>query len=384
MAHTTISPSRRAAGLSLLRARGGPTPPRIALPAAGLALASALAFLVTSCSAPTPGSTGPASLVPTVEGWETAAIETAGATPEPVPIVIGLPYKPDVQFTPLYVAAARGYYEDEGLAPKFEYGDESAFVRVVAGRKMPAMIGSGEQVIMARAEKVPVTYVMTWYQRFPGVVFSDDPEINTPSDLVGRKVGLPALSGASYTGWRALLAANDIDDRDITTEVVGFTQLEAVTQDRVDAAVGYAANEPVQMRAMGIEPTVIEIADTANIVSNGLIVAESMIYDSPTLVQSLVTATLKGIRDTLEDPDAAFDIFLQQVPEANDPAVIESQRAVLEASLPYYRSKRLGAIDYEAWTQTQNLLLSEGMIDEATPVDQMIDVSFVENADLGE
>jgi NitT/TauT family transport system substrate-binding protein len=350
---------------------------------ASFLIVAVAALSLAACSSPTSVPADFGTPIPTVEGWETEAIATLGATPEPIGVQIGLPFMPDVQFTPFYVADEKGYFKEGGLDPEFTYGDESTFVRLVAGRNMTAMVASGEQVILARASEVPVTYVATWYQRFPGVVFSADPAIADPGDLVGRKVGLPAASGASYTGWRALLAANEIDPTTVETEIIGFTQLEAVSQGRVDAAVGYAANEPVQMRANGDDPSVIGIADSFNLVSNGLIVADTLAYESPSVVQALVNGMLKGIRDTVENPEAAFDIAVRAVPEAADPAVRDTQMQVLMESLPYWEAEMLGAIDAGSWTATQDFLVAEGIVESPTPVEDMIDTQFVDAADLG-
>jgi NitT/TauT family transport system substrate-binding protein len=346
------------------------------------AIASVLAL--AGCSQPTAGPGAESGLpIPTVEGWETQAVATLGATPAPVPVVVGLPYKPDVQFTPWYVADRRGYFEDEGFAVEFRYGDESSFVRLVAARDMTAVVASGEQVILARANTVPVTYVATWYDRFPGVVFSDDPALGAPAALVGHTVGLPALSGASYIGWQALLAANQLDPAEIDTQVIGYEQLAAVLEGRVDAAVGYAANEPVQLVQRGVTPVVIEIADSFNLVSNGLIVGDSLIAESPEVVQALVNGFLRGLRDTLADPDGAFAVALQAVPEAADPEVRAAQRAVLEASLRFWTAPRLGAIDPARWRDSQAFLLQAGLIEAATPIEAMIDARFVDAASVG-
>lgn len=349
--------------------------------ARALVLILALAIGPSACSGPTPDSVQ--APVPTVEGWEAEAIATLGATPAPVPVTIGLPYQPDVQFTPLYVADAKGYYRDEGFDVSFRYGDESDFIRLAAAREdITAVVASGEQVILARGQGIPVTYVMTWYQRFAGAVFSDDLSIQKPADLVGRKVGLPAPSGASYSGWLALLSANDIDARSVTTEIIGFRQLEAVLQGQVDAAVGYAANEPVQARQRGVDVAVIEIADSFNLVSNGLVVAEGLILESPEVVQALVTGTLKGIRDTLDDPDAAFELALQVVLEAADPSVRDVQRQILGESLRFWDGPQLGSIDAAAWERTQEFLVEAGITDTRTPVAEMIDSRFVDAAGI--
>jgi NitT/TauT family transport system substrate-binding protein len=349
-----------------------------------LVLAALGAALVAACGPSSSVSpAGNQEPVATVEGWETEAIETAGATPVPVSVQVGLPYKPDVQFTPWYVAQSAGHFADEGLDVSFEYGDEASFLRIVAARDMSATVASGEQVVMARSNGIPVTYVATWYDRFPGVVFSNDPSLNRPEALVGTTVGLPAVSGASYLGWQALLAANNIDPDSIDTQVVGFEQLSSVLEGRVDAAVGYAANEPVQLALQGSEPAVIEIADSFNLASNGLVVADTAIYESPTVVQSIVSGFLRGLEQTLGDPEAAFEVALTYVPEAGDPEVREAQRAVLEESLRFWSQARLGAIDAVRWQETQDFLLETGLIDEATPVEEMIDMQFVEAAGAG-
>ncbi len=339
-----------------------------------------LLALVSACATTEPAPTP--TFVPTVEGWQTEAVATLG-TPAPIPLTMGLPYRPDVQFAPLYLAQERGYYTDRGFDVSFEYGDEATFVRLVAAREKAAAIASGEQVILARSQGIPVTYVMTWYQQFAGAVFSGDTTIEEPADLVGLKVGLPAASGASYTGWQALLYANDIDPLTVQTEVIGFEQLQAVLQGRVDAAVGYVANEPVQMRALGEEPSVIVIADYFNLVSNGLVVAEGMINESPDVVQALVTATMMGIRDALADPEAAFEVVLKVVPETSDPEVRDIQQQVLQESLPFWEADLLVEIDPDEWTKTQDFLQLQGMIETSTPVESMIDTRFVEAADVG-
>ena len=65
-----------------------------------------------------------------------------------------------------------------------------------------------------------------------------------------------------------MLAANELGEADVETDVVGFEQLDAVCNGRVDAAVGYAANEPVRTCGEDEEMQVLEIADVFNVVSN--------------------------------------------------------------------------------------------------------------------
>jgi NitT/TauT family transport system substrate-binding protein len=245
---------------------------------------------------------------------------------------------------------------------------------------MAAVVAGGEQVILARGAGVPVTYVATWYQRFPVAIFSLDPTIQKPADLVGRKVGLPAESGASYIGWQAFLAANGLQPDSVKTEVVGFMQRDAVLQKRVDAAVGYVVNEPLQLKADGKAVSVMEIADSFNLVSNGLVVASRSIDTRRPIVQGLTTAMLEGIRDTLDDPAGAFEIALKTVPEAGAPSVRATQRQVLDASLRLWDAPELGAINPDAWLRSETFLTRIRLLDHEVPAEGMIDPSFVNAA----
>ena len=378
---------------------------------ASLTVLLSLSMMPGACTPPEPQPGSPGSAAGVAEATDADPVSTVavvtdatGATPsdsgtkrplatppsevqvperEPIPVTIGLPFQPDVQFAPIYTALANGAFlsaEGVPLDPTIEYGDENDFLRLLAAGKMDAVVASGEQVILARAGGIPVTYVATWYQRFPVVVFGLDPAITRAEDLAGLKVGLPMQAGASWIGWQALLAKSGIPLEAIDTEVVGFEQLTSVRAGRVDAAVGYAANEPVRLLADGREPWVIEIADSFNLVSNGLVVAESAIVERPEVVQALVDAFLAGLADTLADPDRAFEVALESVPAADDDAVRPIQRRVLEASLPYWappEGSPLGSIDKARWTDSLAFLRQIGLIDQSVAAADLYDDRFV-------
>ena len=301
----------------------------------------------------------------------------------PVAIQLGVGYIPSVQFAPLYVAIEKGYFAEEGLDVSLEYGYETDFLKLLAAGKRAFVIASGDQIILGRAQGLPVTYIAEWYTRYPVVVFSPaDKGIAAPADLIGKTVGIPGLFGASYVGWKALVTAADLPEDQITLKTVGFNQAEALQQGLVDAAVDYAANGPVQFRQQGIPADVIVVDDYMHLPANGLVTSEQMIAEHPDQVEGMVRGMLRGMAYTLAHPDEAFAISLKFVPEAAQNR--DANRAIFDASLPYWTPASpdaLGRTDPAIWPATAAFMQQAGLVDKLVPTDGIWTNDFVEKAD---
>jgi NitT/TauT family transport system substrate-binding protein len=305
----------------------------------------------------------------------------ASSTVSPTPlesIQLGVGYVPNVQFAPFYVAQVKGFFAQQGLAVTLEYGMETDFVALTGQGQRQFSIASGDQVILARAQKLPVVYVLKWYQRFPvGVMALAQTGIETPQQLEGHTLGIPGPYGASYAGWKALAYAAHLDETKIRLESIGFTQAEAVTQGKVDAAVVYITNEPVQLRQGGWKVNVVGVSDYINMVSNGLITNETTIRDHPELVRRMVSASLQGLVYTLAHPDEAFSISRSKVPEITDQNA-PTQRAVLDASLALWRTDTPGVSDRQAWVDTLNAMQATGLVQGGPDVQAIFTNQFVQ------
>ncbi len=307
------------------------------------------------------------------------APEVQSETPtELTHIDLGVGFVPNIQFAPFYVAQAKGFYAEEGLDVSLEHGYENDFVALTAQGERQFAIASGDQVILAQAQKLPVTYVMKWYEKYPvGVLAKADTGIKNPTDLDGHSVGIPGQFGASFVAWKGLVYAAGVDESSIDLREIGFTQAEALAQNTVDAAVVYIANEPVQLAQSGEKVTVIQVSDYLNLVSNGLVTNEKLIREKPELVSKMVRASLKGLAYTIENPDEAFDLARAFIPDMTDEDA-PTQRQVLATSIDLWRSDNLGVSDSQAWADSVNFMRQSGLLDTDVNVDSLYTNQFVQ------
>jgi len=286
-------------------------------------------------------------------------------------------YIPNIQYAPFYAAVEKGYFKDAGIEIEFDYKFETDGVALVGAGELPFAVVSGEQVLLARAQGLPVTYVAAWYQQYPvSVVAKSEADVLVPQDLKGKTIGLPGLFGASYIGLRALLNAGKLTEEDVTLDAIGFNQVELVAAGQQDIIVGYAANEPIQLRAQGIAVTEIRVADYAQLASNGLLASEKVINEDPDLVRAFVNAFLRGLEDTIANPDEAFSISEAYIPNFAD-LDANVQKQVLETSVEQWKTNRPGYSDPQAWENMQEVLLDMGLLAEELDLGRAFTNEFI-------
>lgn len=306
-------------------------------------------------------------------------MSVSAATTQMDKVTLAMGYIPSVQFAPFYVAQARGYYRAAHLDVTFDYGSSTDLLKAVGTGRYAFANSDSDGVIAARASGVPVRYIAAEYQRFPIVVFAlASSHINTAADLRGKTIGLPGLYGSTYIGLLALLRHAGLGPKDVHLVSIGYTQASSVISKHVQAAVTYAMNEPVLLRAEGYSITVLPVADAAHIVGAGLITSDSLITSNPDLVSRFVHASLAGLRDTLANPTAAFTISRKQMPTLNATEA-QQQFGVLKAALAYWHvaGQSLGYAPPAAWTNLENIMRAEGQLTHTVPVNDLFTNQFI-------
>ena len=336
------------------------------------ALTVALALVVMACS---PGVSPSASTTA-----QASASPAAGCGPAPTsltPLTVGLGYIPSVQFAPFYLAQAACYYQQAGLAVTFQNKIETDLVLLVGQGSIDIGVADGTDVIPAVSQGIPVQYIATIYGTYPSIVFAKATSgIKTAADLRGRKIGIPGRYGSSWVMLQALLAAGSLTPADVTIEEYpDFGQGVAVQQGAVDAATGFANNEPVQLELAGTKAVVLHVDDKVALPGPGLIAGSATIASKREAIAAFVAATIRAMNEIKASPAKGLDAAVATVPELATNRDVQS--AILAATIatwpgPASVAGGLGAINRAGWTASIDFMTGLGLVPKPVTVDDVV------------
>jgi len=363
-----------------------PNPGRSLDPIRLLAVVVSLAaLLAAACS--TGGATGtPVASASSAGASPTAEPSTTAASPSgaPVKLNVGLGYIPSVQFAQFYLADQAGYYRDAGLDVTFQNGRDSDLIPLAAQGQIDIAIADGTSLIPAVSQGIPVRYLATIYAKFPNVVLAKSSSgIKSAADLKGRKIGTPGKYGSSWIMLQGLLASANLTVDDVTVSTYPtYGQLIGLEKGQVDAATGFANNEPVQLAATGETPVVLPIDAIVPLPGNGLIAGTKAIQTKRDALALFISATLRAMTDISADPQKGLDAAITAVPDlATDKA---GQLAVLQATIDmwhnaYTDAHGLGAVDRSAWTRSIAFMagLPGGLVPNPVTAGAIVDDSLL-------
>jgi len=118
------------------------------------------------------------------------------------------------------------------------------------------------------------------------------------------------------------------------------------------------------------------VADYVQLAANGILASEKVVAENPDLVRAFVGAFLKGLADTVANPDEAFKMSESYIPNFADlDATVQKQ--VLETSIEQWMTDRPGYSDPQAWENMQNVLLDMGSISDKQDLGKAFTNQFI-------
>jgi NitT/TauT family transport system substrate-binding protein len=105
--------------------------------------------------------------------------------------------------------------------------------------------------------------------------------------------------------------------------------------------------------------------------------SDDIIKQKPDMIRKFVRASLRGMKDIMDNPEKAADEFVSFVPEwkGKEKGVVYAFN--MYAKDVYPGQKVLGEVDPDRLTKLQDFYLAKGFIQKATPVNELYTNEFV-------
>jgi putative hydroxymethylpyrimidine transport system substrate-binding protein len=295
------------------------------------------------------------------------------------PVQMLLDWYPNADHAGIFAAVGEGYFAEEGLAvtPTVP-SDAAAALKEVGAGKAPFAVSYAPEVLVARAQGVPVVAVGALITHpLNSILVRSDSGIESPRDLEGKVVGQAGLP-LDRPLLDTAVAADGGDPALVRTRNVGFNLAPALAAGRVDAIVGAYWNiESVDLAAQGIETRAFRLEE------NGvpdydelvLVTSDRIAADRPELVEAMLAGLRRGQDWAATDQAGAVQHLVDANPDL-DPEIVAEQIALTADLLSPADGETLDMSRAE-WAAFATWMRENGLLDRDVDVDAAMTTRFL-------
>lgn len=298
-----------------------------------------------------------------------AVAVTLGAAPalgQATPVSVALDWTPNTNHIGLFVAEAKGYYADAGLAVDILPYADTAAATLVANRVADFGIVGSIGLFTQRAAGADLVAAYALVQTETGrLVFkADRADIARPRDLDGK------LYAGFGSGWENALIGtiirNDGGKGEFETVTLGTSAYEALANDTVDFTLEVYTWEGVKAERDGPAQRAFRYADYGVPDQHTNFIASSGAYleAHAEVAQRFIAATRRGYAYAVEHPDEAADLLVAANPDAalDRDFVRASLAALIEGNYLRGADGAVGTIDPDKMEAVGRFLYAAGLL----------------------
>ena len=280
-------------------------------------------------------------------------------------------------FAPWQLAKHKGYYAAEGLEVSFQRAKGGVDVAKQVGvGNAPIGGGIGDTSILVRPNGIPVRSVaLLGGGSLVQLVARADRNINKVEDLKGKTITVMSYQDTTFFASQGILASRGLTRNDANIQAAGpqgvwklFVEGKADAMMGVPDWIGIAYGAKVKLKIFNAQ-------DYFPSMAQAILASDDMISKNPKLIQGLVRATLKGLKDIMDNPDAAAAEYVKAVPRWKVAPMASTFK--LYNKFTYPGQAVLGAMDEKKLTELQDFYHKAGFIKKKSPVTDLYTNQFV-------
>lgn len=266
---------------------------------------------------------------------------------------------------PLVLAIEKGYFAEAGLDVSVGrgFGSADSIAQIAAGQYD---IGEGDMYAMmafnAKNPNQQLVAVAIKFNRSPFVIVTKaDSEFSEPAKLAGAKLAAPVGDGPRRL-WPVLAKEVGVEaDRVQWMNVEPQRRESTLAQGDADGISCFSMScLPVLNHKLGLSQDSLNVFYYndygLDLYGNALIVRKAFLEANPEIVRGFVAAYIKGLQDTLADPEAALAVVTTYTDPNLFDVALESERMQIAVERLYTGPETatigLGAVDPERLATT--------------------------------
>lgn len=282
-------------------------------------------------------------------------------------------------FGPWMLAQAKGYYEKEGLKVNFvtARGGVDVAKQIGAGN---AVIGGaiGDTPIIARSQGIPVKAVAVLGSgSLMQLVSHKDEKIESPRELKGKTVTVLAYTDTTYYALLGMLSKVGLTKNDVNIQAAGPAGVWQQFAGKKASAMAGVPDWTVSAMEAGAQVDILPADVYFKSMAQAILASDDTIQKNPQLIQKLVRATLKGMKDIMADPKSATVAYVAHVPAHKGKEASIQKAFELFNQYVYASQKVPGTMDEARLAELQKFYVTNGVVPKETPVKDLYTNQFV-------
>lgn len=320
---------------------------------------------------------------------ERTAESTAGARPaEPATVVVATPFPSALAFPELYVAQARGYFDDLSLDVSVEPldGSGSTLQSLETGQVQVAVPSPGPIMQAAERGGTPLTVYTSYQKPIFSLVTIPASGVTTLEQLEGKTIGVGALDGGEVPVVKGLLADLGLrEGEDYRLLAVGDGGTASAALERGDvAAYGAAFVDLLILEGAGVRTVDLAPDGYGRGTDSHYVVSRELADGQPDVVGRFGRALAQGASALHADPAGQFDEICGAYEEecADREFARRLFDAVLELQeLPPEARGRWGWTDVAGVQEYADLLVDQGELRRPVEAGELFTNEFLSRHD---
>jgi NitT/TauT family transport system substrate-binding protein len=303
------------------------------------------------------------------------------AVAAPRKLKLTLPWVVEGATAYIYVARAKGFWQEAGLDVEISRGNgSSAAAQAVAAGRFDFGVAGTSSNIALMAKKLPIVQIASNdYDSSMGLCVLADSPIESPKDIEGRRLGITPTSGDNpFLPAFAKIAGIDLKKVQIVQADANVRQ-KLLTERQVDAITGFGVSILPAAAATGSKIRFIYYKKHGlNFYGLGLITRRALYEAEPQTCQAVAEGLMKAIRFSLLEPQATLDLLFAEAPEL---ALAAGARTQAQFGLgltnvatvdPVAKTNGLGFTDMTEWDKMVDLVMEYAAAsDDQRPSDRL-------------